>query len=540
LPGGEDARRQAKRSFGGSRENESMREKTSIHWHGWTTIAALLLAWAVLAAWQWQEYKTECETARDALRRQADSVVNALIGGVRSHRRIGRFIEEQLQAAMDDLAKSQDVLAVAVLSTDNRLKLVAGDADLLDVSGPIAPGQSWTEEGFRYGVGFQVSPDVPGQGRGQGAGVPPSPGRGPQSRPGRIPTAPGEDEPPLNMRPGGENGRRQHGPDPREEFIPLFDEIEPRRGPGWRREGADRPPPPPDADNPPLSGRFFAVLLLDRGRVDRLIQHYAWLRIMVVIAGGVVIFSAVLAWRATVRLAEAHGRAQLLEIEARHLRDLSQAATGLAHETRNPLGLIRGWTQRWMQTMPDGSQRHQAKAVIEECDRVTARINQFLAFARPCNPRLAPVKPDEVIAELAALAKPDLDAKRLQLVAESPNSDCAIMADREMLRQALFNLILNAAHFSPEGNTIDVAFSECQDGSARIEVCDRGPGVPPEAVDLLFTPYHTTRPDGAGLGLAIVRRIAAAHGWQSGHASRPGGGAVFWLGNIRMQDANPS
>ena len=511
-----------------------MQDKASIYWHRWTAVAALLLAWAVLAAWQWQEYNTECETARDSLRRQAESVVNALIGGVRSHRRFSRFVDEQLQSAMDELAKSQDVLAVAVISADNQLKLTAGKANLLDLSASIEPGQSWTDAGFRYIVPFQISPDMPGPGRG------PSPGRGPQPRHEPNSNLSGEDnEGHRGVGRERENRWSQTGPESRPDFATPFDEEEPRRGAGRRRGEAGWPPPPQEMDNPPLSGRLLAVLLLDRTRTDNLIHHYAWLRIMVVVAGGVVIFSVVLAWRATVRLAEAHGRAQLLEIETRHLRDLSQAATGLAHETRNPLGLIRGWTQRWMQSMPDGLQRHQAKAVIEECDRVTVRINQFLAFARPCKPRLAPVRPAEVIAELAALVKPDLDAKRLELVADSSDSNRTLQADREMLRQALFNLIQNAVHFSPEGKTIDVIFNVGQDGSTRIEVDDRGPGVPSEAVDLLFTPYHTTRADGTGLGLAIVRRIAAAHGWQSGYASRPGGGAVFWIGDITFQQAKP-
>ncbi len=181
--------------------------------------------------------------------------------------------------------------------------------------------------------------------------------------------------------------------------------------------------------------------------------------------------------------------------------------------------------------MPDGSQRQQAQAVIEECDRVTARINQFLAFARPCKPRPSAVRPAEIVAELAALVEPDLAAKRLKLATSFAAPERTIRADREMLRQALFNLIQNAVEFSPAGKAIDVSCSGGQNGSLRIEVADRGPGVPPEAVDLLFTPYHTTRADGTGLGLAIVRRIAAAHDWQSGYTPRPGGGAIFWIGN---------
>lgn len=69
-------------------------------------------------------------------------------------------------------------------------------------------------------------------------------------------------------------------------------------------------------------------------------------------------------------------------------------------------------------------------------------------------------------------------------------------------------------------------------GHKRIEVSDRGPGVPDESVESLFMPYFTSRPDGTGLGLAIVRRIAMAHGWRTGYAPRADGGSIFWLDQI--------
>jgi signal transduction histidine kinase len=276
--------------------------------------------------------------------------------------------------------------------------------------------------------------------------------------------------------------------------------------------------------------RFFAAIILDRTAIDERIAHYAWLRVFVTVAGGLVIISVGLAWGATVRLAEARGQSRLLEIEARHLRDLGQAAAGLAHETRNPLGLIRGWTQRWIQTLDDNpTQRHQAETVIEECDRVTARINQFLAFARPCEPKISEVDLAEVAAELAALLEPDLNAKQLTLRSELPVGAKNISADREMFRQALFNLLQNAIEFSPPGGTVEIDMNSGHDGAVRIELADRGPGVPAEEVELLFTPYHTTRSSGTGLGLAIVRRIAMAHGWDAGYTPRPGGGAIFWM-----------
>jgi signal transduction histidine kinase len=219
-----------------------------------------------------------------------------------------------------------------------------------------------------------------------------------------------------------------------------------------------------------------------------------------------------------------------LEAETRHLRELGQAAAGLAHETRNPLGLVRGWAQRLSSSqLPSAEQRQQALAMVEECDRVTSRINQFLAFARPCEPRLEPVDVAGLLDELAVLLEPDRDAKCLRLDRSKVASGHLIRADREMLRQALFNLIRNAVQFSPQGESIEVLLQPITDSRFRLAVADRGPGVAPEAVGSLFTPYFTTRAGGTGLGLAIVHRIAAAHGWQAGYTPRAGGGSIFWI-----------
>ena len=242
-----------------------------------------------------------------------------------------------------------------------------------------------------------------------------------------------------------------------------------------------------------------------------------------------------LAWRTTVRLVEARGREKILETETRHLRELSQAAAGLAHETRNPLGLIRGWTQRLAQqaTAPPDQQKH-AQAVIEECDRVTARINQFLTFARPCAPTLSAVDPQQIADELMVILQPDVEAKKLQLACEVSPATREVQADRELLRQALFNLVQNAIQFAPTGDTVTISFREDGAGCCRIDVSDHGPGVADESVDSLFMPYYTTRSDGTGLGLAIVRRIATAHGWHVDYRPGTDGGSVFSLHGIHV------
>ena len=89
-----------------------------------------------------------------------------------------------------------------------------------------------------------------------------------------------------------------------------------------------------------------------------------------------------------------------------------------------------------------------------------------------------------------------------------------------------------AIGFSPAQGTVEISVLAGDDGHARVEVADRGPGVAEEDVEQLFSPYFTTRSDGTGLGLAIVRRIAAAGGWRAGYSPRPDGGSIFWLDGI--------
>ncbi len=468
-----------------------------MRWRRLTTWIGLLAGLAALTLWQRHEYEHERQLARATLSRQAHSVMKAVIGGIRTHRRLGPYFEHELQGTLEELVKSTDVLAAAVVSQEGEAALSAGRIETLDVEPPHSPGEFWKDDGFylvgelRLSVGDDLPPPASG---GDGSGGDGSgQGFGPRSGGGR----------------GGGRGWG-HG-----------------AGGGSGRDVAAED----DYELP--SGRFAVILFFDRSDVDIQCHRAWWLRASMVTAGAALLFCVALLWRSTIRLADARGQTQLLQSEARHLRELGRAAAGLAHETRNPLGLVRGWTQRLADSgLPSEEQQQQARSVVEECDRVSARINQFLAFARPIEPELEPVDPAQLADELVVLLEPDWEAKKLQVRRTPSQSCCIIRADREMFRQALFNLIQNAAEFSPEGEAVEITLRRGDDGTCRIEVADRGPGVPDDAVDLLFTPYFTTRSGGTGLGLAIVRRIATAHGWEAGYSPRSGGGAVFCLDRL--------
>lgn len=446
-------------------------------WSRGTVGAVVVAAWSAFAAWQYAGFRHERAIIRDALYQQTGALMHALIGGAGSHRRRGQFYEDQLQGMLNELVAAGDVLAAAIRSGDGSIMAGAGEEDLLGDSAADAENAAWEPAGFRLVEQFELAP----------------------------PEAPGL---------GGPGRRYGRGQGPRARMMQQLADEQAEAG-------------------EPV--QYTAALLVDRTRADALVQHAAQSHTLVALAGAAVLALAAWAWRAAVATAAAQGEAQLLQKETRFLRNFSQAAAGLAHETRNPLGLIRGWTQRLAQTESDPQRQEQAHAVVEECDRLTARINQFLAFAKPPEVRLAATPLAPLLDELKLLLEPDLDDKQLQVECAIGPECTTLQADRELLRQALFNLLQNAVHFSPPGGTIAIKASAAPGGDCQIAVNDRGPGVPAEQAPSLFTPYFTTRSEGTGLGLAIVQQIAQAHGWQAEYADRSGGGASFALTGIHAE-----
>lgn len=313
----------------------------------------------------------------------------------------------------------------------------------------------------------------------------------------------------------------------RDSLLQIVSEFEMRGDPPMMRG-------PPGSQTPALVvDQMRTIVVLDRSQSLDQIHRETRNRILIFVLGTLLMFAAGALWQFTVRVVHAEGRARLLTAEARHLSELSQAAAGLAHETRNPLGLIRGWTQRLVEAgLPNREQQQQAEAVLEECDRVTARINQFLAFARPAEIHLESIDAEELVEELQILLQSDLESKSLQLEFRGDAGTNTFLADRGQVRQVMFNLIANAIAFSPQASTIQISLLPSRLNKLRIQVSDQGEGVPDDLVETVFDPYVSRRMGGTGLGLSIVRRIAVAHGWDVGYKTGHGGESIFWIDGI--------
>jgi signal transduction histidine kinase len=216
-----------------------------------------------------------------------------------------------------------------------------------------------------------------------------------------------------------------------------------------------------------------------------------------------------------------------------HLKQMNLAAAGLAHETRNPLNIIRGLAHmisKEVETSPEI--RGKSREIIDETDRVTAQLNEFINYSRPREVRRAAVPLVAVVEEVVRALRYDTDEK--QIAIEVLAEPLLIEADEQMLRQAVFNLVLNAIQaVNPKGQ-ITIAARKQNFAEASLEISDNGPGVAPEHQGEIFKPYFTTHQKGTGLGLAVVQQIVLAHGWEIECATNDPVGASFRITHLKI------
>lgn len=217
-----------------------------------------------------------------------------------------------------------------------------------------------------------------------------------------------------------------------------------------------------------------------------------------------------------------------VQLEARD-REQRAMVAGVAHEIRNPLGGIRLYTELLAAepTLEDGA-RGRLEKILRELDHMGAIVDEFLLYARPGAPSLQAVNLTEVIEELCDRIRPQADRKGVRLQASTPPADALpiVEADPTQTRQILRNLIQNGIDASPEGGTVWIR-TVPQAGGTWVLVEDEGPGCDPAFRQQLFEPFYTTKPAGAGLGLAIVRRLVLLNHGEVQVGDREGGGASF-------------
>ena len=211
------------------------------------------------------------------------------------------------------------------------------------------------------------------------------------------------------------------------------------------------------------------------------------------------------------------------------LAALGEMSAGLAHEIRNPLGIISSSAQLLGNRNGRGAAADAdlIGIIIEETRRLNRLVSDFLTFGRPPAPVLARLDLGDEVVRAVEHVQGVAQQRGLKVRSELPTGEVCVNADAAMLQQVLPNLLLNALDASRPGGSVTVRLSAAAAGGAEIAVIDQGCGIPAEQLNKVFAPFFTTKEQGTGLGLANAARLVESFGGQLHLRSALGQGSTF-------------
>src|SRR5215469_6192408 len=211
------------------------------------------------------------------------------------------------------------------------------------------------------------------------------------------------------------------------------------------------------------------------------------------------------------------------------LAALGRITAGVAHEVKNPLNSMRLWLENLKESLPseaDGAALQAVHVLDAEIDRLDAVVKRFLDFSRPMDGHLEPTQLADLLRDVLEVATPQLQKANVQVAQLLPIGIPEVFVDRDLLRQAVLNLVLNAVEAMPNGGQLQLTLSR-RGEVAEITVGDTGKGIPPEDRQKVFQLFFTTRPGGSGIGLASTFRIVQLHNGSINFTSEVGRGTTF-------------
>jgi PAS domain S-box-containing protein len=211
------------------------------------------------------------------------------------------------------------------------------------------------------------------------------------------------------------------------------------------------------------------------------------------------------------------------------LAAVGRITAGVAHEVKNPLNSMRLWLENLKELLPpetDGAAQQAVHVLDMEIDRLDAVVKRFLDFARPMEVRLESTQLADLLREVVDLASPQLLQSKVEVAQLLPIGIPEVFVDRDLLKQAVLNLVLNAVEAMPDGGQLQMTLSR-RGEMAEITVGDTGRGIPLENHQRVFQLFFTTRPGGSGIGLASTFRIVQLHNGSIDFTTEVGRGTTF-------------
>jgi signal transduction histidine kinase len=523
-----------------------------------TLIYSLLLGvWVLAVAWQVEEHVHVREASKAALRKRSEAIANTLGAVVRGLQFRGAVFRDRLEPVLGELvtgytngAAGGEVISIELLNAAGEAVASAGRPIDLEQKDILQAGEHWGSRSMTRvysveGAFLNSEGDTNSQAplileprtnalRGNFRNFPRR-----EPRPDQAETTNGLSAATTNAGDTNSEAASHTGPPPPPEggFMPP-----PGEPPGPPREGEPRPRRPfwaRDLNDKQYQDMVASrelhglVLTLSTQSLQAVILDDLWLRFIIIFFAGISAVGAGLAWRNVSKTSDLQIRLVRASEMNSHLREMNLAAAGLAHETRNPLNIIRGMAQMISkQTGTPPETREKSRAIVDEADKVTAQLNEFINYSRPREVRRSKIALHSAINEVVRTLTHDIEEKKLRV--ETGGEPIAIEADDQLLRQVLFNLLINAIQAVDEGGHIQILARHVSATEASLEIRDDGPGVPPERRQEIFKPYFTTNLKGTGLGLAVVQQIVLAHGWEIECLANEPKGALFRISHLKL------
>lgn len=421
----------------------------------------------------YRDYQSEVSKHRSVLLARAQTTLDALAAGIRAQGRMGRYRPERLAEIFDELADTPDILGLQLIASNGETVAMGGDTRGVPIPSNTDP--VWRDDMLI------------------------------------VSSAPMS----LMHTPEGPFGH----------------------GPMWERAGGGAQAADMEGWQPFPTGPYTLIAVMDTSSIarDSRRDHARFYISTAVLIAAASLSCWVLIARARHR--DLHDALRTAQARTKQQEQLARLGAGLAHETKNPLGIVRGLAQL-IADAPDSAtapleNRKRAETIVDEVDRTIGQIDSFLTVSRPRTPSIATVVLEEFTPSLLALVDAEAQRKNTRLVGTT--GGIVIRADADLLRRTLLNLLINSLRAIREGGEIRV---EATRGSHTVSlaVSDTGCGIAPEDLDHVTEVYYSKFEGGSGLGLAIVAQNVEAHGWQLKIESQLGKGTRVTISGI--QEAN--
>src|SRR6266699_972723 len=500
----------------------------------------LAAVWALVIVWQVEEHARVRGAAKTELRNRSKDIANTLSALIRGLRFRGAIPQERLEPVLtelingrtNELVRSSELISIVLLNPAGEQLASAGKPIDLEQKDFMQEGERWGRQSVTLVNPVDLGAALTSEGVTNTVILPPR---------GELTNAM-----PENFRRRGFPRREPKSPE--EGASNALDNVASNTASAVPTKADDRVEREGRPRRPPwlrwMDEQQYQTLIEKRALHGLVLAMSTapfaaactlnlWLRSIIAVLATVSVLGSGLAWRNLVKSSDLQIRLVRASELNTHLKEMNLAAAGLAHETRNPLNIIRGLAQM-ISKQPNAPLEISEKSrdILNETDKVTAQLNEFINYSRPREVRRSALALGPVVSEVVRALNFDLEEKKIRL--QVKGDQLSIEADDQLLRQALFNLLLNAIQAVDGDGEILVLAERRNAAEASLEVRDNGPGVPSDRRTEVFKPYFTTQKKGTGLGLAVVQQIVLAHGWEIECLPNQPKGAVFRITHLKL------